>query len=63
MRLPKTFEERIQAAGVLVLMGLLVELMTIFWLHPFSFMIFIAAGFTLTLAGIALYAYAAVHRT
>ena len=63
MKLPQTFEGQIQLAGLLILIGLAVELVTIFWVHPFSFMVFTMLGLSLTLAGMVLYGWAAAHRT
>jgi hypothetical protein len=47
-------------AGFLVLIGLLVQILTLFWNHPLAFMAFLIAGVPLTAAGVLLYLYTVV---
>lgn len=42
-------------AGVLVILGLLVEAATLFWSHPTAFLFFAGFGVGLVVLGIALY--------
>jgi uncharacterized membrane protein YczE len=48
-------ERRLRVAGVLVILGLAVELVTLHWSHPTAFMFFLLIGATLMGAGIVLY--------
>jgi hypothetical protein len=48
-------ERRLQAAGALLLAGLVVELVTLFWSHPAAFLLFMFLGGILMFVGIALY--------
>ena len=48
-------ERRIRTAALLVLLGLIVEAVTIRILHPLSFVVFLAVGGALSAAGIALF--------
>jgi hypothetical protein len=48
----------LRQAGVLVSVGLLVEVLTIFWSHPTAFLAFAFIGGTLLLAGVARYLWA-----
>lgn len=48
-------EQKIRWAGLLVVAGLLVQLLTLSWSHPLAFMAFLIIGCPLTLAGVLLY--------
>ena len=50
-------ERRLRQAGALILVGLLVQLVTIGWNHPLSFLAFLFVGSPITLAGIVVYLY------
>jgi hypothetical protein len=52
-----TIEQRIRWAGLLVVIGLLVQLLTMSWSHPLAFMAFLIIGCPLTVAGILLYLF------
>ena len=52
-----TIEQRIRWAGLLVVIGLLVQLLTMSWSHPLAFMAFLMIGCPLTLAGVLLYLF------
>jgi hypothetical protein len=52
-----TIEQRIRWAGLLVVVGLLVQLLTMSWSHPLAFMAFLIIGCPLTLAGVLLYLF------
>jgi hypothetical protein len=53
-------ERKLKAAAWLLIGGLLVEAVTIYWAHPTSFLLFIILGGLLVLAGIAVYLFAIV---
>ena len=59
MKLPGTRDDRLRWAGLAIATGLLIELLTIFWIHPFSFMLFSGPGLLLIGAGVVLYFYTA----
>jgi len=46
---------RLQLAGGLLIAGLLVELLSLLWIHPFAFLAFIFVACTLMTAGGALF--------
>lgn len=48
-------EKRIRLAGVLLIAGLLVELVTLRWSHPTSFLFFLLLGGLLMALGIVIY--------
>jgi hypothetical protein len=52
-----TIEKRIRWAGLLVVIGLVVQLLTMSWSHPLAFMAFLIIGCPLTLAGVLLYLF------
>jgi hypothetical protein len=52
-----TIEQRIRWAGLLVVSGLLVQLLTMSWSHPLAFMAFLIIGCPVTLAGVLLYLF------
>lgn len=51
---------RLQRAGVLVAAGLVVEVVTLYWAHPLTFLAFIGVGGLLVGAGVLLYLYSIV---
>lgn len=53
-------ERRLRIAGTFVILGLLVELISLLWSHPLAFILFIAAGGLLVAAGILVYLYSLV---
>lgn len=56
MKTPLTkIERRIRVAGVLIIAGLLVELVTLHWSHPTAFLFFLLLGGTLMGLGIILF--------
>jgi hypothetical protein len=48
-------ERRIRAAGLLLIAGLLVELVTLRWSHPTAFLFFLLLGGALMASGIIIY--------
>lgn len=51
---------RLKLAGILVVLGLLVEAATMFWPHPTAFLVFLGLGGLLVAAGVLLYLIAIV---
>ena len=55
-----TLEKRLKLAGSLMIFGLLVELITLYWAHPTAFLVFAGLGGTLLVLGILLYLWTLV---
>lgn len=53
-------EKRIRWAGLLVCLGLAVQLVTLLWIHPLAFVAFLLIGCPLMLAGVVLYLWSLV---
>jgi hypothetical protein len=53
-------EKRLQIAGILVIVGLLVEASCLFWARPLAFVLFVFVGVTLLGVGSLLYLYSVV---
>ncbi|MCG3159097.1 MAG: hypothetical protein JMDDDDMK_00073 [Acidobacteria bacterium] len=53
-------EKRIRLAGILLIAGLLVELVTLRWSHPTAFLFFLLLGGTLMALGIIIYLFSLV---
>ncbi|PYV16365.1 MAG: hypothetical protein DMG21_12025 [Acidobacteria bacterium] len=53
-------ERRIRRAALLVALGLLVQLATLAWTHPLSFVAFLSIGCPLEAAGVLYFLYALV---
>ena len=58
----KANERLLRRASVLVLIGLVVEAVTLFWSHPTAFLLFIGLGGLFIVPGIAIYLYWLVAR-
>jgi hypothetical protein len=52
---PTKIERRIRLAGILLIAGLLVELVTLRWSHPTAFLFFLLLGGALMASGICVY--------
>jgi len=52
---PTKIERRIRLAGILLIAGLLVELVTLRWSHPTAFLFFLLLGGLLMALGIGVY--------
>jgi hypothetical protein len=50
-------ERRIRWSGILVVVGLTVQMLTLLWTHPFAFVCFLLVGCPLVGAGMLLYLY------
>jgi len=55
-----TLERRLQIAGILVILGLVIEASCLFWARPLAFVLFVFLGVTLLGAGLFLYLYSVV---
>jgi hypothetical protein len=53
-------ERRLRLAGTLIVLGLLIELVSLLWSNPLAFIVFIAAGGLLIGVGILIYLYSLV---
>jgi hypothetical protein len=58
----EALHRRLKLSSILVSAGLLVEVVTLFWSHPLTFVAFIVLGGTLVGMGILLYLYSIVSR-
>jgi hypothetical protein len=56
----EALHRRLRISGILISGGLLLEVATLFWSHPLTFVAFIVLGGSLVGAGILLYLYAIV---
>ena len=54
-------KRRTRSAGLLIGLGLLVQLLTFIWVHPLAFITFLAVGCPLVAAGVLLYLYALAY--
>jgi len=55
-------EKRLRSAAVLVMLGLAIELVSLCWQHPTSFIFFVTLGGLSMAAGILMYLHAIVSR-
>ena len=53
-------EKRRQVAGVVIVLGLVIEALCLIWSTPIAFVIFVAIGGLLMFVGIVLYLYSLV---
>jgi hypothetical protein len=53
-------DNRLRIAGVLVLLGLVVELVSLRWLHPLAFMVLAFIGIPIMSLGILIYLYSLI---
>lgn len=56
----KGLEGRLHTAGWLIAVGLVVELATLFWIHPVSMTLFLCLGAVFVLAGMAVFLWSVV---
>jgi hypothetical protein len=57
---PTLIERRIRWSGILIVVGLVVQMLSLLWTHPLAFMCFLLVGCPLVAAGILLYLYSLV---
>jgi hypothetical protein len=55
-----TIERRIRRGGLLITAGLLIQIITLFFLHPLAFMSFLLIACPLVASGILLFLYSLV---
>jgi hypothetical protein len=53
-------ERRLRIAGIFVLLGLLVEMAALRWIHPAAFLVFAFVGIPIASLGILIYLYSLV---
>lgn len=53
-------EKRVRLAGLLICLGLLVQLVSLGWVHPLAFVAFLLIGCPLVAVGIVIYLWALV---
>jgi uncharacterized membrane protein YczE len=53
-------QRRLRASSLLVLIGLLIELVSLLWSHPTAFLVFVILGIFFMALGILLYLYSLV---
>jgi uncharacterized membrane protein len=51
---------KLRVAGALIILGLTVQLASLFWNHPLSFLLFVLVGSAIVIAGIIIYLFAIV---
>ena len=56
----KSIELRIRWSGMLIVVGLFVQMLTLLWMHPLAFVAFLLVGCPLVGAGILLFLYSLV---
>ncbi len=56
----RTIERRLRWSGLLIVIGLAVQMVTLIWVHPLAFMAFLLIGCPLVAAGILLFLYSIV---
>jgi len=59
----EVIEKRIRWAGLLICLGLAIQLLCLVRIHPLLFMAFLSVGCPLMLAGVLLYLYSLVPRS
>ena len=55
-----TIERRIRWSGILIVVGLLLQMLTLLWTHPLAFMCFLMIGCPLVAAGMLLFLYSLI---
>jgi hypothetical protein len=58
-----SMERRIQVAGVLLIIGLVIEAVCLLWGRPISFVIFVAIGGLFLFAGVVVFLFSLVSTT
>ncbi len=53
-------ERRLQISGILILMGLVTELISLRWAHPTAFLLFVIIGGVFLISGILFYLYSLI---
>lgn len=55
-----SIERRIQVAGIILIVGLLIEALCLLWARPISFVIFVAVGGLFLFAGVVVFLFSLV---
>jgi hypothetical protein len=55
-----SMEKRIRAAGIILIIGLLIEALCLLWGRPISFVIFVAVGGLFLFAGVVVFLFSLV---
>jgi hypothetical protein len=55
-----SMERRIQAAGIILIIGLVIEALCLLWGRPISFVIFVAVGGLFLFAGVVVFLFSLV---
>ncbi len=58
-----TISKKLRVAGILIILGLIVEGFSLLWNHPLSFLAFLCVGGMFLVLGIVVYLLALVSRT
>jgi hypothetical protein len=53
-------ERRIRISGLLIVCGLVIQMITLIWVHPLAFMAFLLVGCPLVAIGVLLFLYSIV---
>jgi len=56
----RLMERRLQLSGILLILGLLVEALCLFWTRPLAFVLFLGVGGLLLACGIVLFLFSLV---
>ena len=56
-------ERALRISGVLLILGIVVEIISLLWEKPMAFLLFVGVGGALTFAGIVLYLYSLLSPT
>ena len=62
MLITNPLQRRLQFSGILLILGLLVEALCLFWTRPIAFVLFLGVGGLLLGLGILLYLFSLVSR-
>jgi hypothetical protein len=57
---PRSIQSRIRWSGRLIVVGLIVQMLTLLWTHPLAFVCFLLVGCPLVGAGILFFLYSLV---
>lgn len=58
--IPQALRQRLKFSGWLIIAGLAVEVISLFWSRPLAFLLFVFAGGVLLAVGIVIYLYSLV---
>jgi hypothetical protein len=53
----RPMEKRIQVAGIILIIGLIIEALCLLWARPISFVIFVAVGGLFLFAGVVVFLF------